>query len=324
MSQGTKGYIKLFRQIQECWIWDTGKFDKRSAWIDLLMLANHNEKKIVFNGDYITIEKGQYLTSIRNLATRWMWSTSTVSSFLRLLEADKMIKKESDKHRTLITIENYSVFQDIKYTKETPTDTPIDTPTTTLAETNNKLNTLNNTLSNDKVYNAQSGARYSEHFEEFWKIYKKKNDKSRAYANYNARLKEGFSEAELLIACKNYMSECEKEHRENRYIKDAKTFLSVNTPFIDYLPKGNSADENMEDGFYVYPIDNYYEANPPYFGFPEKWFDDGKLVMEKIKPIRQPADLKMGTNRPIDYSIEQLIQKYNERRAWYEQEHNGR
>ena len=165
---------------------------------------------------------------------------------------------------------------------------------------------------------------YSLHFEEAYSAYPRKGEKKRAYACYQARIREGYSEDELLAATKNYAEQCKKENREQKYIKIAPTFYGVNTPFVDYLPKGNSADENMEDGYYVYPIDNYYEANPPYFGFPEKWFDAGKLIKERIKPIRQPADLKMGTNRPIDYSIEQLIQKYNERRAWYEQEHNGR
>lgn len=138
----SKGYIKLFRQIQDCWIWDTGKFDKRSAWIDLLMLANHGDKKIVFNGKYITIRVGQYLTSIRKLSERWGWSVSTVSTFLSLLEEDLMIKKESDNHRTLITIINYEVFQGVPNTKETPIDTPTDTRISTQTETNNTLNTL--------------------------------------------------------------------------------------------------------------------------------------------------------------------------------------
>ena len=137
-----KGYIKLFRQIQDCWIWDSGKFDKRSAWIDLLMLANHADKKIVFNGKYITIRVGQYLTSIRKLSERWGWSVSTVSTFLSLLEDDLMIKKESDNHRTLITIINYEVFQGMPNTKETPIDTPTDTRISTQTETNNTLNTL--------------------------------------------------------------------------------------------------------------------------------------------------------------------------------------
>lgn len=138
----SKGYIKLFRQIQDCWIWDTGRFDKRSAWIDLLMLANHGDKKIVFNGKYITIKIGQYLTSIRKLSERWGWPVSTVSTFLSLLEEDLMIKKESDNHRTLITIINYEVFQGVPNTKDTPIDTQTDTHIDTQTETNNTLNTL--------------------------------------------------------------------------------------------------------------------------------------------------------------------------------------
>ena len=113
------GYIKLHRQIQDCWIWDSGKFDKRSAWIDLLMLANHRDKKFMFNGKPAVITRGQFMTSIRKLAIRWDWSTSTVFDFLKILEDDNMIKKESDSHRTLLTIINYEVYQGVPNTDQT-------------------------------------------------------------------------------------------------------------------------------------------------------------------------------------------------------------
>ena len=114
------GYIKLHRQIQDCWIWESGKFDKRSAWIDLLMLANHRDKKFMFNGKPVVITRGQFMTSIRKLADRWEWSTSTVFEFLKILENDNMIKKESDSHRTLLTIINYEVYQGVPNTNRTP------------------------------------------------------------------------------------------------------------------------------------------------------------------------------------------------------------
>jgi hypothetical protein len=311
----SKGYIRVFRQIQDCWIWDTGKFDKRSAWIDLLMLANHSDKRIVFNGEYITIKKSQYLTSIRNLANRWLWSTSSVTSFLRLLEKDKMIIRDSDKYRTLITIVNYSIYQDSKYTKETVSDTPIDTVTTTVTttstETNNTLNTLNTLDSNN---NAHRSAPYSEHFEEFWRCYKKKNDKKRAYACYMARLKEGFSEDELLIACKNYMDECEKQHREDRYIKDAKTFIGVNTPFVDYLPKGGTGNysKSMEYGRKIYQGDESRTA--PYFGFPPEWFEGEQLIEERITPLVCDKSYVQGGREDYEFTVEELKGIYESRK----------
>lgn len=76
---------------------------------------------------------------------------------------------------------------------------------------------------------------YTKSFEEFWKNYPRKKEKARAYKCYMARLNDGYSEEELLTACKNYAYECEKEKTEQRYIKHGSTFLSDSMPFLDYL-----------------------------------------------------------------------------------------
>ena len=142
----SSGWIKLYRQLQDCWIWlDKEPFDKRSAWVDLLLTANHSDKKILFNGELITVKRGQILTSVRKLSAKWKWSVNKVYRFLKLLESDEMLQKESDKDRTLLTIINYSIFQcceytngygngntngnSYEYTSETPTETPTNTPT---------------------------------------------------------------------------------------------------------------------------------------------------------------------------------------------------
>lgn len=114
-----KGWIKIHRQIQDCSIWaDNEAFDRRSAWIDLLLSATHRDKDIIFNGKPLTIKKGQYLTSVRQLAERWHWSNDRTLRFLRLLEQLGMITKESDRYRTLVTIENYDVYQSMPNTNE--------------------------------------------------------------------------------------------------------------------------------------------------------------------------------------------------------------
>lgn len=225
----SKGYIKIHRQLQECWIWDSEeKHNRRSAWIDLLMLANHKDKKIAFNDEIITIKRGQLLTSIRKLADRWRWSKSTVTSFLRLLENDNMILKDSNSSRTLLTIVNYEVYQ----VAETPSDTPIRTPSRTVGRTVAETNNNDKNVNNDKKNNI-----YSANFESFWDVYPRKKEKSKAYKCYQARLNDGFSEIELLEAAKKYAQECKKDHREEKYIKLASTFIGPSTPFTDYLRK---------------------------------------------------------------------------------------
>ena len=90
-----KGWICLHRKIQECSIWDNDeKFDCRSAWIDLLLLANHEDKKTLFDGKPVVVKRGQRITSVRQLAERWHWGNDRTLRYLRLLESEKMIIKE--------------------------------------------------------------------------------------------------------------------------------------------------------------------------------------------------------------------------------------
>lgn len=151
-----KGWIKLHRQLQECPMWYAERFSKGQAWVDLLLLANHRDKKILFNGEMITIQRGQYLTSMVKLAEKWKWSRPTVVKFLNLLERDRMITRSSDNTKTLITIENYSVYQDISeddlqpslqptlQDSCNPVDNPINNPLYTNKNDKNDNNVKNN------------------------------------------------------------------------------------------------------------------------------------------------------------------------------------
>lgn len=109
-----EGWIALHRKIQECDLWEDKPYARGQAWVDLLLLANHNDKKVVFDGNIITVKKGQRITSIRILGERWGWSRTKVNKFLELLEREKMIIRASDTKKTLVTIVNYELYQDIQ------------------------------------------------------------------------------------------------------------------------------------------------------------------------------------------------------------------
>lgn len=87
-----EGWISIYRQIQEHWIWKSNEpFDKRSAWIDLLLIVNHKEEEIDFDGKKINVERGQKITSLEKLADRWKWSRHKVSDFLNRLEMERHV-----------------------------------------------------------------------------------------------------------------------------------------------------------------------------------------------------------------------------------------
>lgn len=112
-----QGYISLHRKIRESCIWETGeKFDTRSAWIDLLLSANHADKVIKFGNIPLEVKRGSFITSETQLSTRWKWSRHKVDDFLRFLEKEKMIVLNKDNKKTTINIVNYDVYQ--KYEDE--------------------------------------------------------------------------------------------------------------------------------------------------------------------------------------------------------------
>ena len=111
------GWISIHRKIQDNIIWNDKPFSRGQAWIDLIMLANHEDKKIIFNGSTVEIKRGEKITSLRKLSERWGWSITKVKKFLNLLSDENMISYKSDNKKTTYSIVNYDVYQDNENTK---------------------------------------------------------------------------------------------------------------------------------------------------------------------------------------------------------------
>lgn len=106
------GFIKLHRKIQDHWLWKNGEpFDKRSAWIDLLLLANWETATNSIKGIRFEQKRGEVVESISFLAKRWGWSENKVRRFVADLSAEGMVRADGRAYGTSITIENYELFQ---------------------------------------------------------------------------------------------------------------------------------------------------------------------------------------------------------------------
>lgn len=107
-----KGWIRLHRQIQDCCIWQVDEpFDRRSAWIDLLLSATHRQKKMVIDSKTVIIERGSFMTSALKLSERWKWSRGKVLRYLKLLESENMVNTKRTPKGMLVTIVKYEVYQ---------------------------------------------------------------------------------------------------------------------------------------------------------------------------------------------------------------------
>lgn len=104
-----KGWIRLHRKIRDNWIWEDP--EKLRAWLDILLMVNHEDKEIPFNGKIITIKRGQRLTSISQLAERWHWNRKRVVRYLDLLEGAGMCTTERTTSGTTISVTNWDFYQ---------------------------------------------------------------------------------------------------------------------------------------------------------------------------------------------------------------------
>ena len=160
-----KGWISLHRQMQDHWLWEDKPFSKGQAWIDLLLSANHKENETIIGNTLINVKKGSFITSEVKLADKWGWSRKKVRAFLKLLESEQMLVKESTTRYTTVTIENYSHYQDAGTTKEQQKNSE-----GTSREHQRNTNNNDNNDNNERISSTTSSFSETE-FEEIVKLY---------------------------------------------------------------------------------------------------------------------------------------------------------
>lgn len=122
-----EGWIKISRNINTHWIWENAEYLK--WWLDLILLAEYEDKKRLVRSHLTDVKRGQAVVSVRSLQQRWarkdedgniisMPSLDAIHRFLKLLERDEMICRVAEHSKTLLTICNYAKYQD------EPTTTP--------------------------------------------------------------------------------------------------------------------------------------------------------------------------------------------------------
>lgn len=103
------GWVKLYRDITDHWIWQSDH--RLKWWIDLLLMANHDPGKVLIKGKLIDCGRGQSVMSLEKWAQRWGVTKKTVKDFFILLEKDQMLYTENMRITTRITICKYEDYQ---------------------------------------------------------------------------------------------------------------------------------------------------------------------------------------------------------------------
>ena len=97
-----EGYITIPMVILDGWVGHNDRYLK--WWTKLRREASWTEKTVWFGRQQVYLQPRQVLVTDNMLAKQWGVTKPTVIRFLRRLEQDKLIEKQTDNNNTIITI----------------------------------------------------------------------------------------------------------------------------------------------------------------------------------------------------------------------------
>lgn len=149
-----QGYIKLYRQVADSFVWTNS--DMFKLWILCLMKASHEGRKFLFNGQEISLTSGQFVTGAHAMAKEFNEGVPSDKAvawrrlwrWLKKFENEGMLTISSTARYSVISINNWSEYQsnDKPMTSQRQsTDKPVTTNKNDKNEKNDKNNSPRNT-----------------------------------------------------------------------------------------------------------------------------------------------------------------------------------
>lgn len=219
-----QGYIKLYRQILdnpivckdgECF----------AIWCYLLLNATHTEYDTMFKGKRITLIPGQLITGRKSIAQKLKVDESKVQRFLKLLEIEQQIEQQKSNKNRLITIVNWSKYQE----NEQQTEQQVNNKRTTSEQQVNTNNNVKNIKNDNNVNNIiKNIVEYLN--ERTFSDYKYSTRKTQDLIK--ARLNEGFTIDDFKKVIDKKTIEWLKNDKMNKYLRPQTLF---GTNFESYL-----------------------------------------------------------------------------------------
>jgi len=221
-----QGFISLHRKLKDNAIWADPNYLK--LWIYCLFEATHKKHDQLVGNQIVNLKRGQFVKGRFSLAEemnkgvkpKQRLNDKTWWRYLENLESWGMLTIKSTNKYSVVTIDNYDLYQDSSNGVKKETD----------QQKSNKSPTDDQQLSTNNNGN-NGNNKYSAEFEEFWKVYPKKADKGKSYKSFKAKRKKHSLEV-LVEGAKKYSNQMKKDGTEIRFIKNGSTFLN-NDSFLD-------------------------------------------------------------------------------------------
>lgn len=254
---GRNGYIKLHRKMLD-WGWYQNQ-NVKDLFIHLLLIANFKESQF----EDMTIYPGQIITSIDSLSRGTKLSIRSVRTALDKLEKSKILTKQVTSRFTLITIENWELYQgnDFEATSQVTSDRQATDMQVTSDRQHHKnaKNAKNSVcvIDNKAIYNKgqqKIGQRPHTHpFGEFENVYLKEREYEQLCQRYmqTEKLIEKVSEWLTEHERKNHYALCLKFAKNDEWPKKSNSSSKWDKAFEENKKKAVPMPEHMRKKYKI-------------------------------------------------------------------------
>jgi hypothetical protein len=121
------GHVKLSRKFfeEDEWWNEKRPKTKAEAWLDCIYMAAWKARKFSVGLEVEHLARGEFMASLRFLATRWRWSRGAVERWIAAAQkAGRIVRQREGQAGTVYLVANYELYQG----NDPPTETRRETP----------------------------------------------------------------------------------------------------------------------------------------------------------------------------------------------------
>ncbi len=113
ISTDRHGFIKISRKADADPLWREPRiFSRWEAWEYMIRAAAFAPHRRMIGVVEVDLERGEFIASLRFLATRWQWSVKRVRRFLEwLMEHGRIVSRKRHTKGTVYLLVNYELYQ---------------------------------------------------------------------------------------------------------------------------------------------------------------------------------------------------------------------
>lgn len=202
-------------------------------------------------------EKGYCFATNEYLASRRQVSVSTIKRWLTVLNQCCYLNtalicgdnKKNIEERRLYLRETYvppvQKRADPRLKDELTPSSEMNRPSVQKRTDPRFKNELDNNKENNKINNKYI---YTSDFDSFWEMYPRNDRKREAFDKYQARLKEGVTQEQIMAATENYKKYIADTNTAPNYVMQATTFLGPHKRYEDYLEYHSPKEQDKLSG----------------------------------------------------------------------------